>query len=143
MSASAPITTKLDLIHGYRHLLRAGLRAVCFSIPGRFIIRNQLRTGFRDPKGTFDGLKVKRTVLFLQAAQFRGQENRILKNLMRVHHERKRSRGMDWHARWVTARIDAKKKAPVRASSVAGKEYEHYERTLAMLNDTMNLCLRI
>ncbi|KAK4132879.1 DUF1763-domain-containing protein [Trichocladium antarcticum] len=83
--------TNSDLIHAYRHLLRAGLRAVQFSQPSRSTLVGRLREGFRDADGTFDAERARRTVWFLNAAaQQRGLEHRILKNLCRVHWERMR-----------------------------------------------------
>lgn len=89
----------LEVVHAYRHLLRAGLRAVQFSKPARFVVRDQLREGFREKKtpaaaaGGFDAGRVGRTVLFLRAAaRETGLEHRILKNLVRVAGERRRAR---------------------------------------------------
>jgi hypothetical protein len=83
--------SKLELLHAYRKLLRASLRAVQFSQPSRSTVIEQLRTGFRDPNGTLDAERVRRTVWFLNAAaQERGLEHKILKNLCRVHWERMR-----------------------------------------------------
>lgn len=78
------ITTP-NLIHTYRHLLRAGLRAVQFSQPSRSTLVQQLRAGFRDPQGTLDAERARRTVWFFNAAaQSRGLEHKIVKNLCRV-----------------------------------------------------------
>ncbi|KAK4190008.1 hypothetical protein QBC35DRAFT_491758 [Podospora australis] len=86
MSASST-----DLVYAYRKLLRAGLRAVQFAKPSRYIITEQLRKGFRDRHGVFDAERIRRTVWFLNsAAQSRGIEHKILKNLCRVHWERDR-----------------------------------------------------
>lgn len=80
-----------DLLHAYRRLLRAGLRAVQFSKPSCWTLTAQLREGFRDPRGTLDAEKVRRTVWFLNAAaQQRGLEHKILKNLCRVQGDRVR-----------------------------------------------------
>ncbi|KAJ4306913.1 hypothetical protein N0V88_000285 [Collariella sp. IMI 366227] len=111
-----PPHTTTDLLHAYRKLLRAGLRAVQFSQPSRSILTERLREGFRDQHGSFEPERVRRTIWFLNAAAgARGLEHKILKNLCRVHWERMRE---------------------VR------REYEHYERTVKMLNDSMGLCLR-
>ncbi|KAK4228506.1 hypothetical protein QBC38DRAFT_475037 [Podospora fimiseda] len=82
-----------ELITAYRKLLRAGLRAVQFSKPSRYIIRDQLREGFRDTSGksTFEPERIRRTIWFLNAAaEERGMEHKILKNLCRVKFERER-----------------------------------------------------
>ncbi|KAL2170494.1 hypothetical protein VTG60DRAFT_4780 [Thermothelomyces hinnuleus] len=143
-AAAAPTTT--ELLHAYRRLLRAGLRAVQFSQPSRSTLTAKLREGFRDPRGTFDAERVRRTVWFLNAAaQQRGLEHRILKNLCRVHWERAREASRTaWrmrvrHDEAEKNRKEAKKKDP---DVIKGTEYEHFERTIAMLNDTMGLCLR-
>jgi hypothetical protein len=81
-----------EIIHAYRHLLRAGLRAVQFSMPARFVVRDQLREGFRERDATFNRERIRRTIWFLKAAaQERGLEHKILKNLVRVYWERKRN----------------------------------------------------
>lgn len=78
-----------ELVHAYRQLLRAGLRAVRFSQPSKSVITQALRDGFRDPQGTFEAERVRRTVWFLlQAGAKRGLEHKILKNLCRVRWER-------------------------------------------------------
>ncbi|KAK4157436.1 hypothetical protein C8A00DRAFT_11717 [Chaetomidium leptoderma] len=140
------MSTPPNLIHAYRHLLRAGLRAVQFSQPSRSTITARLREGFRDPRGTFDAERVRRTVWFLNAAaQQRGLEHKILKNLCRVHWDRMRElRRMPWRVR-VRSELEGKGKGGkkrVRDDVIKGTEFEHYERTIAMLNDSMQLCLR-
>lgn len=87
---STPATTT-DLLHAYRKLLRAGLRAVQFSQPSRSVLTDRMREGFRDQHGSFEPERVRRTVWFLNAAAgARGLEHKILKNLCRVHWERMR-----------------------------------------------------
>jgi hypothetical protein len=100
-----------ELIHAYRRLLRAGLRAVQFSQPSSSTVRDQLREGFRDPNGIFDAERVRRTIWFLNAAaQERGLEHRILKNLCRVHWDRMRElRRMPWKVR-IRLEQESKKK---------------------------------
>jgi Domain of unknown function (DUF1763). len=88
-SLTTAMPDKLELIHAYRKLLRAGLRAVQFSQPSRWSLTQQLRAGFRDPNGKFEPERIRRTIWFFNAAaQQRGIEHRILKNLCRVHWER-------------------------------------------------------
>ncbi|KAH6850919.1 hypothetical protein B0I37DRAFT_414289 [Chaetomium sp. MPI-CAGE-AT-0009] len=140
------MATPQDLVHAYRSLLRAGLRAVQFSQPSRGVLTRQLRAGFRDPRGTFDAERVRHTVWFLNAAaQRRGLEHRILKNLCRVHWERENERARTpWRLRVRRMEMEEKKgKGKGKDEDVIkGREYDHYERTVAMLNDTMGLCLR-
>ncbi|KAL2195819.1 hypothetical protein P885DRAFT_39199 [Corynascus similis CBS 632.67] len=141
---SAATTT--ELVHAYRRLLRAGLRAVQFSKPSRSTVTAKLREGFRDPGAKFDPERIRRTVWFLNAAaQQRGLEHRIVKNLCRVHWERTREASRTaWrlrvrHDEAARERKEGRKKDP---DVIKGTEYEHYERTIAMLNDSMGLCLR-
>ncbi|KAK0706780.1 hypothetical protein B0T26DRAFT_472481 [Lasiosphaeria miniovina] len=132
----------LELIHAYRHLLRAGLRAVQFSKPGRFVIRDKLRAGFRDPDGILDADRVRRTTWFLNgAAQARQIEHRIVKNIVMVSFARKREANrMAWG---LQVKMDAQgQRKPYPPESVTGHEFEAYERTIALLNDSMGLCLR-
>lgn len=102
-----PEPTPTTLLHAYRHLLRAALRAVQFSKPARYIVRDQIREGFELPRTTtikvptppYDPERVRRTVWFLKAAAHEaGLESRILKSLVRVAWERKEGRGprMTW-----------------------------------------------
>ncbi len=90
--------SKEEIIHGYRKLYRSGLRAVQFSKPARFVVRDQLRRAFRERGATFDADGVRRTVWFLNAAAAEtGLEHKIVKNLVRVAHER-----YNHHLRWLT-----------------------------------------
>ncbi|EGO56607.1 hypothetical protein NEUTE1DRAFT_130509 [Neurospora tetrasperma FGSC 2508] len=57
-----------ELVHAYRHLLRWSLRAVQFSKPARFVVRDTLRAAFRDKNGTFEPSRVKSTLWFLESA---------------------------------------------------------------------------
>ncbi|KAK0107298.1 hypothetical protein ONS95_003996 [Cadophora gregata] len=128
---SSPSST--ELIHAYRQLYRGLLHAVQFSKPSRYIARDQLRNAFRkgDPT-TFDQQKVTRTVEFLNyAAQERGLEHRIIKNLFLTKYWEKREE----HVLQKMAKLPAQKEIRRTART-------HYEMTLAMLNDSMGLCLR-
>ncbi|KAM7208635.1 hypothetical protein V8F20_001058 [Naviculisporaceae sp. PSN 640] len=146
---ATPTTNKLDILHSYRHLMRAGLRAVCFSKPSRYIIRDVLRDGFRDKKAVFEKEKVERTVLFLEMAQRAGFEHKLLKNLTRVSWERRVKHkgnlfkgGMGWLAVLATGRQMEQRKKRID-TDIDGTEFEHFDRTLDMLNQTAGLCLRI
>ncbi|KAK0626234.1 hypothetical protein B0T14DRAFT_492601 [Immersiella caudata] len=141
---ASTLPTKADILTSYRHLLRASLRAVHFARPQRYTVRDVLRDAFRDEKaiGSYDRERIRRTIFFLNSAAWEsGLESRILKNLVRVEWER-RERRMDWKGLEKVRLMDEvarKKKDP---DPIKGKEYEHYDRTVKMLNDTMGLCLR-
>ena len=88
--------TNPEIIHAYRHLYRGLLRAVMFSAPARYLARDQLRAAFREKGAQLDAQGIRRTLWFLKAAaQERGLEHRILKNLLRVHRHRQ-SRVHNW-----------------------------------------------
>ncbi|KAL2073358.1 hypothetical protein VTL71DRAFT_10682 [Oculimacula yallundae] len=125
--------TSTQLVHAYRHLYRGLLHAVQYSKPARYVVRDQLRNAFRKGEpATFDQQKVTRTVEFLKyAAQERGLEHQIVRSLLHTqfwearegHHLTKIAKNPAQREIRRTARI-------------------HYEMTLAMLNDSMGLCLR-
>ena len=75
-----------EVLHAYRHLYRHGLRAIQFSKPARYTLRDRLRMTFR--KGSPSELneqKIKNTLEFLQyATAENGLEHKILKNLLVV-----------------------------------------------------------
>ncbi|UKZ77241.1 hypothetical protein TrVFT333_004961 [Trichoderma virens FT-333] len=114
--------SKLDITHAYRHLYRGLLRAVQYSAPARYVVRDQLRAAFRERDAALDREGVKRTVWFLEAAaKERGLEHKILKNLIRVRLDR------SWGPETRQLQQDA---------------MQHYDMTVAMLNKSMGLCLR-
>ncbi|KAK4458837.1 hypothetical protein QBC42DRAFT_275908 [Cladorrhinum samala] len=137
-----------ELITAYRKLLRAGLRAVQFSKPSRFIVRDQLRAGFRDTNNKFEPERVRRTIWFLNAAaQERGLEHKILKNLCRVQFERSRELGKgNWKTKIKLLQDEeakiSKKGAKRPYDPIQAGKYEFYDLTVQMLNDSMGMCLR-
>lgn len=77
--------SQAEIIKAYRAMYRAGLQAVMYSKPARFVVRDQLREAFRDRSGQFDMETIQRTVLFLRSAsRERGLAHRIVKNLLYV-----------------------------------------------------------
>ncbi|KAI9753463.1 MAG: Vacuolar protein sorting-associated protein 20 [Chaenotheca gracillima] len=125
------------IVQAYRSLYREALRAVQYSKPGRYVVRDQIREGFR--KGSreeFDASKIANTLEFLQgAAKERGQEHRILKNLVQTHFIRKRKTEAV-----VGSARDLEQLQTILQSRQ--RSYVAYERTLHMLNESMGLCLR-
>ena len=93
------IMSTQELVHAYRHLLRWSLRAVQFSKPARFLVRDTLRAAFRDKTGTFEPSRVQSTIWFLEsAATYVGVEHKILKNLLHVRSIQRRAIG-PWKVR--------------------------------------------
>lgn len=82
-----------QVIHAYRHLYRAALKAVCYSQPASTVARNQLRSAFRAGDATsFNQRAVRRTIWFLNnAAKVTGTEHRVVKNLLMVKYWRDRT----------------------------------------------------
>lgn len=101
-----------ELVQAYRRLYRSALRAVQFSKPARYVIRDQLRAAFRGERTTmtsaannegaqpFDPEAVRRTVWFFNsAAESRGIEHKILQNLLKTAYWRRKeaaSRQPSW-----------------------------------------------
>jgi hypothetical protein len=145
------IATQLDIIHTYRTLFRAALRAVQYSKPARYTARDRLRNAFRsNSPASYDTQKIASTLEFLHgAATTRGLEHKIVKNLMHVWHVRdrlprahmyvllvlgvkvRRRDGLIWCC------CSLKDNLPFR--NVA---YEQFDLTVERLNESMGLCLR-
>lgn len=76
---------RYKIISAYRHLYRNALKAVMHSQPGSSVVRDLLRTSFRDKNKAqqLDPRAVSRTGYFLhKAATENGIEHKILKNLL-------------------------------------------------------------
>ena len=80
MAAPAPST----IVAAYRNLLRTGLRAVHFSSPARYVLRDTIRQSFRKGSSAdFNAARIQNTLLFLDnAAKTRGLEHKILRNVL-------------------------------------------------------------
>lgn len=72
------------VVHAYRSLYRQGLKAIRYSTPARHVLRSTLRSSFRSsPREEFDQSRIDNTLAFMQrAAEFKGLEHRILRNLL-------------------------------------------------------------
>ncbi|EOD46912.1 uncharacterized protein LTHEOB_7993 [Neofusicoccum parvum] len=75
--------TDRDIVRAYRHLYTWGLRAVQFSKPARYTLRDRLRRSFRtSDRASFDQRRIDNTVEFLRGAtREKGLEHRIVKSL--------------------------------------------------------------
>lgn len=135
------MASRQEVLHAYRHLYKGLLRGVQYSIPARYIVRDQIRLAFRqgdvDPAATtWDASAIKRTLWFLSAAgREKGLEHRILRNLVRMHSERAAPT-----RRWRRALFWGKK--PPDETDRYEHAFQHYDATVAMLNKSMGLCLR-
>jgi hypothetical protein len=81
----------LTIRHAYRHLYRELLRAVQYSQPARYVVRDQIRDAFyKGETASFNPGKIAKTLVFLEGAtREKGLEHRILKNLVHTAYWRK------------------------------------------------------
>ncbi|KAA8895482.1 hypothetical protein FN846DRAFT_785006 [Sphaerosporella brunnea] len=72
----------------YRHLYKASLAAVQYTVPQRFVVRDKLRKAFRyTPASRYNAQRIHNTLEFLHhAATKRGLEHTIVKNLCLIHY---------------------------------------------------------
>ena len=134
----APSRPTQAIVGAYRNLFRAGLRAVRYSRPARYEIRDILRDTFRSsPPQNFNLRRVHNTVKFLENAEkYHGFEHRILKNLLHLQY-------------WKGRKLDKKLKHNIRelntpAATESRKQIWHqYRATLVMLNESLDICLAI
>ncbi|KAL8679369.1 MAG: hypothetical protein Q9186_004335 [Xanthomendoza sp. 1 TL-2023] len=122
------------IVKSYRDLYRQALRAVQYSSPARYTLKSHLRLAYRsNGADAFSSPKIENTLLFLKhAAEERGLEHRMLKNLLHV-----------W---WWQSQSSKQKKestsANARARNVLGSStFEHFNVTLKILNESMGTCL--
>ncbi|KAJ4353018.1 hypothetical protein N0V95_003736 [Ascochyta clinopodiicola] len=121
------------IVHAYRHVLRHGLRAIQFSKPARFTLRDRLRAAFR--KGSthdFDQQKITNTLEFLRyAAKQNGLEHKIVKNLLYV-----------WWNQDKGGRSKAKTKVRTREElEIRTTAYDTFNHNIRMLNESMEICI--
>ncbi|KAK6336013.1 hypothetical protein TWF730_003385 [Orbilia blumenaviensis] len=146
-----PPPSRQAIVHAYRSLLRAGLRAVQYSSPARYAIISKLRHAFSSetapislpsaggapvrsqsfPK-TFSQTRIDNTVRFLNtASNHLGMEHTIVKHICFVEWRRTanrlpRSTNVLKPSEWETL----------------GLMFNEYDDTIRMLNETMELELR-
>ncbi|OCL06018.1 DUF1763-domain-containing protein [Glonium stellatum] len=121
-----------DIVLAYRHLYRHGLRAVQFSKPARYTLRDRLRIAFRkgNPRD-FDRRKIDNTIEFLRGAtRERGLEHKIVKNLILV-----------WYHQAESASHKTKPTNDLDEIRVRNTTYDVYNHTVRMLNEGMGTCL--
>ncbi|KAF9870129.1 mitochondrial carrier protein [Colletotrichum karsti] len=132
---------KSDILGWYRRLYRNSLRAVQFSSPSRYVVRDQLRAAFRRTDEIPDKHTLQRTNWFLQtAAAERGLEHKILKNLIRMAQDR--SRLKPWKSTYLQGVSHDTKPLAQANKAMDESAHYHFDMTLAMLNKSMGMCLR-
>jgi hypothetical protein len=80
------VVNNSQIVLAYRTLYRTALHAVQYSSPARHIVKATLEKSFRNgTRSDFNAKRIGNTVLFLEnAANFRGLEHKILKNLVHM-----------------------------------------------------------
>ena len=146
---SNPSINVLPVAQAYRSLYRAGLHAVQYSSPARHTLKRILRTSFRNGEPMdFKPDRIANTIVFLEnAARETGMEHKILKSLLHTRY---------WQIQY-DARLEKYGYMP-NSSDFADMNrckgivpwggpihkaaYSHFDITLDMLNESMQLCLR-
>ncbi|KAL1853870.1 hypothetical protein Plec18170_005262 [Paecilomyces lecythidis] len=123
------------IVLAYRHLYRQGLKAVNYSTPARHVLRRILRSSFRSAsRDEFDPNRVVNTLQFLErAANSRGLEHKIVKNLIMVRY---------WEQPQVKKDARVFKGRDVKDIFIRRSSNAHFNSTLMLLNESLNICLR-
>lgn len=139
--------SNIRLLHAYRHLYRQSHRAIKFSIPARYPLRQHLRILFRNgDANTFDQNKIDNTLTFLRhAEEVSGLEHKILKSLLRVWFwerpfQTQRNRGYPASS----AIGDLANRLNYRSDEEIGFKYDtygHMNHCIKMLNEDLNTCI--
>ena len=132
------VPPRQSVIHAYRHLYQAGLRAVQYSRPARFQLRDILRETFRTSNhSSFTQQRIDNTIKFLNnARKYDGFEHRIVKNLLHLQY-------------WKGKPLEKRMKNNIRDSNTAAavesrrQIWHQYRATLVMLNESLGICLAI
>jgi hypothetical protein len=121
------------IVTAYRTLLRHGLKAVHHSTPARYKLRDILRSSFRESSNNdFNPKRVANTVRFLKRAEiYNGYEHKILKNIVHVRYWRDQP-----HPKSLT-QVNNPLTADIRMNS-----WSQFSATVAMLNESQELCLK-
>ncbi|CAA9964896.1 hypothetical protein PTMSG1_08255 [Pyrenophora teres f. maculata] len=122
------------IVHAYRHLYRHSLRAVQFSKPARYTLRNRIRLAFRRGSATeFEPQKVQNTIEFFQyATKENGLEHKIVKNLLFVWWVQETGgRTRNYQSRTMT-----RDELEIKTTA-----YDTFNHNIRMLNESMGICL--
>ncbi|KAF2739061.1 DUF1763-domain-containing protein [Polyplosphaeria fusca] len=120
------------IVHAYRHLYRHGLRAVHFSKPARYTLRDRLRLAFRrGSPADFSSQRIANTIDFLRHATAEsGLEHIILKNLLKV-----------WWYQDKAFRLKPRGKNNSEWTEINVTVYDTLNHNIRMLNESMDICL--
>ena len=125
--------SQVDIVHAYRHLYRHSLRAIQFSKPARYTLRDRLRLAFRRGDASdFNHERIKNTIEFLgYATRENGLEHKIIKNLLFV---------------WWTQKLGGVGRPGAKPNTPEDMEikvtaYDPFNHNIRMLNESMGTCL--
>ncbi|KAF1964461.1 DUF1763-domain-containing protein [Bimuria novae-zelandiae CBS 107.79] len=124
--------SRQEVVRAYRHLYRHGLRAVQFSKPARFTLRDRIRLAFRKGSAVdFDSQRIQNTVEFLQYATVEnGLEHKILKNLLFV-----------WWSQERGGKSKSKPNPTPDERRMKTTAFDAFNHSIEMLNESMQLCI--
>jgi hypothetical protein len=135
------------VIHAYRHLYREGLRAIQFSKPARYTLRDRLRLAFR--KGSphdFEPQRVANTLEFLRyAIKENGIEHKIVKNLLFVWWSQKNG-GRKAKSKMLCVALRLENCCSTDNYSTREElemkttAYDTFNHNIHMLNESMDMC---
>jgi len=132
--------TITDVARAYRHLYQHGLRAVRYSGPARYILRDRLRTAFRKGRlPDFDPFRVQNTIQFLHgAARESSLEHKVLRSLLHTWY---------WEAFELNSPKNGgtkskKKEAITEEKAIKNAARDQFNHTVRMLNESMGMCIR-
>lgn len=123
-----------EILHAYRALHRAGLRAIKFHFHHRHTLQQRLRHAFRtNPRSAFDSTKVANTLTFLRLASRRDPaslECRVLVNYLIACYWRHRLQPSN---RQPTSEL---------RHIATHQAYEAFDREVRQLNEDLGICLQ-
>lgn len=137
------------IVHAYRHVLRHSLRAIQFSKPARYTLRDRLRAAFRmGTASDFDQQKITNTLELLRyAARENGLEHKIVKNLLFVwwyQDKGARTKG-NFKLRWVVSiwfgPANADEHSAPEQLEIRTTAFDSFNHNIRMLNESMGTCI--
>jgi len=132
--------TNADVARAYRQLYQHGLRAVRYSGPARYTIRDRLRVAFRKGRlADFDPFRIQNTIQFLHgAARESSLEHKVLRSLLHTWYweayEFRSTRGG-----WTKSK---KKDAATEENAIKNAARDQFNHMVRMLNEDMGMCIR-
>ena len=141
--------TKPPFLRAYRHLYRGALRAVRYSSPAKYQIRETMRSAFRTEKAeSLDQQRLENTMQFLRRAELHaGMEHKILRNLLHVRYWQRQGRRdnrllVACYQIYYRANHYRVNQQTDLAMTIRKNSWAQFDATLKMLNESLHTCLR-